>query len=156
MSNDLAEWVQAASQHEAACAAVHALYDRLGELIAARKPICTASGECCRFDAYGHRLYVTTLELGTFVRDLALQDRPAKNRLSLPQSSDGCAYQIDGLCSVHAIRPFGCRIFFCDPTATAWQQELYEKFHAELRQLHGTFGVRYAYVEWRAGLREQG
>jgi Fe-S-cluster containining protein len=59
---------------------------------------------------------------------------------------------VDNLCSVHPIRPFGCRIFFCDPTATDWQQQQYERFHAELKQLHERFGVAYYYVEWRQGI----
>jgi hypothetical protein len=56
------------------------------------------------------------------------------------------------LCGVHAIRPFGCRIFFCDPTAGDWQQQQYELFHAELKKLHERFDVPYFYVEWRFAL----
>ena len=62
----------------------------------------------------------------------------------------GCPFQVDRLCSVHAIRPFGCRIFFCDPTSQQWQNERYELFHAELKRLHEGLGVPYFYVEWRA------
>jgi Fe-S-cluster containining protein len=64
--------------------------------------------------------------------------------------------QIDGLCSVHPIRPFGCRIFFCDPTAGDWQQQQYELFHAELKQLHDQFEIPYLYLEWRTALRSLG
>jgi Fe-S-cluster containining protein len=67
-------------------------------------------------------------------------------------AGDGCPLQKENLCSVHAIRPFGCRIFFCDTTATQWQQERYELFHAELKQLHERFDVPYFYVEWRSAL----
>ena len=34
--------------------------------IAARKPVCRASGRCCQFEKYGHRLYVTTAEVMHF------------------------------------------------------------------------------------------
>jgi hypothetical protein len=54
---------------------------------------------------------------------------------------------------VHRIRPFGCRIFFCDPTAQEWQSERYEVFHAELKRLHEALGVPYFYIEWREALR---
>jgi len=64
----------------------------------------------------------------------------------------GCPYQISGLCDVHPIRPFGCRIFFCDSTSTDWQHEQYERFHAELKALHETLGVPYFYLEWREAL----
>ncbi len=66
---------------------------------------------------------------------------------------DSCRFQVQGLCSVHAIRPFGCRIFYCDPTAEQWQQEQYERLHAQLKQAHERLGVQYWYVEWRTALR---
>jgi Fe-S-cluster containining protein len=173
--------VISASRCDSALSAVRDLYARLQLEIDRRKPICVASGKCCHFDAYGHRLFITTLELATFVRDYSeagfnspgreAGDRPADDAtcssipglpawavkdktMSLPllHNSDGCPFQIDKLCSVHAIRPFGCRIFFCDPTATQWQEHQYELFHAELKQLHETFGVPYSYVEWRQAL----
>jgi hypothetical protein len=56
------------------------------------------------------------------------------------------------MCGVHTIRPFGCRIFFCDPTAAQWQEEKYEQFHGEIKELHERFGIKYFYVEWRQGL----
>ena len=68
----------------------------------------------------------------------------------------GCPFQLDGLCSVHTIRPFGCRVFFCDETATDWQHEQYERFHSQIKRLHEQFDVPYVYIEWRAALRELG
>ncbi len=34
--------------------------------VAGRRPVCRASGRCCKFEAYGHRLYVTGVELEFF------------------------------------------------------------------------------------------
>ena len=68
----------------------------------------------------------------------------------------GCPFQQNKLCSVHGIRPFGCRIFFCDPTATDWQNAQYERFHADLKRLHEQLGVPYQYVEWRQALSALG
>jgi Fe-S-cluster containining protein len=141
-------------------AAVEALYAQLAQDIAARKPRCDASGKCCHFDAYGHRLYITTAELATFVHSVQhhpvapTPPPPPPTHLAIlnPQSG-GCPYQVDNLCSVHPIRPFGCRIFFCDPSATAWQQDRYEHYHAQIKRLHAQFDVPYYYVEWRAALR---
>jgi Fe-S-cluster containining protein len=65
----------------------------------------------------------------------------------------GCPFQANKLCGVHPFRPFGCRMFFCDPTSTQWQNDHYERFHANLKRLHETLGVPYAYVEWRQALQ---
>lgn len=143
-----------------ALAAVEAVYTDLAADTAARKPRCDASGRCCNFDGFGHRLYVTTLELIAFSARLTpssaglSQPRPGAAPTSLPMLTlpPACPYQIDRLCSVHSIRPFGCRIYFCDPTATEWQNERYEQYHAELKAAHTRLDIRYFYVEWRQAL----
>lgn len=132
--------------------AVYGVYQRVQALVDQHKPRCVASGECCRFDAYGHRLYVTTLELIVFTNQLAIHPAPAPALLPV-LASGACQFQMDGLCGAHTIRPFGCRMFYCDPTTTAWQQDAYEAFHAELKALHERFDVPYFYVEWRDALR---
>ena len=119
----------------------------------ARRPVCVMSGRCCRFEEYGHRLYVTTLELAAFVRGLRRHREDANEAVDASRQA-GCPFQVSGLCSVHAIRPFGCRMFFCDATSTQWQNELYERFHAELKGLHERLAVPYFYVEWRQALGE--
>jgi hypothetical protein len=50
---------------------------------------------------------------------------------------------------VHAIRPLGCRIYFCDRSAQDWQHELSERLIADIRGLHDRHGVEYRYAEWR-------
>jgi Fe-S-cluster containining protein len=190
MIDGLKDAVESARERADACASVREIYSRLQVEIDRRKPVCVASGKCCHFESYGHRLYVTTLELATFALDRMayFPSMPGENSslrsstfdvqrstLELERTSnverrtsnvqvksllpvyrerepDGCPLQIGKLCGVHAIRPFGCRIFFCDPTATAWQQEQYELFHQELKQQHQRFDVPYFYVEWRAAL----
>ncbi len=139
--------VAAAAARPDGAAAVADVYARVTAAVDARRPACAASGKCCHFDAYGHDLFVTTLELAAFVRQL--QATPAPN-------PGGCPFQVARLCGVHAIRPFGCRLFYCDPTAQQWQQDLYERLHAELRSLHERLGVDYFYVEWRRALAALG
>jgi Fe-S-cluster containining protein len=131
-------------------AAVRGIYADVQTATDTRKPICSASGKCCRFEAYGHRLYVTTIELAAFVAELSPRGQ------GRAWDGTGCPYQVDGLCSVHAIRPFGCRIFFCDPSAAQWQNEQYEAFHARIKRAHEDLNVPYRYVEWRAALAELG
>ncbi len=166
-AKDLAGAVQKAVGRADVRAAVEEIYRRLQLETDQRKPKCNASGRCCRFEEYGHRLFVTTIELATFLLALREGEAPAEpssgrpgarlgGSLALPLVTSGCPYQVDGFCSVHSIRPFGCRIFFCDPTAQDWQNERYELFHAELMRLHDRFGIPYFYVEWREALRALG
>jgi len=102
--------------------------------IAARKPVCLASGRCCKFETYGHRLYVTTAELVHFAERLevgTVKKEGVARRIRLPvlagiasaermarvsteideqieHPGDGCPYQIEGLCTARDARPLGC------------------------------------------------
>jgi len=138
--------VWSASRRTDARDAVEQLYLRVEREIDLRRPVCLASGRCCHFEQFGHRLYVTTLELAKFLHDLPV------DRRALCWDGSGCPFQRDKLCTVHAIRPFGCRIFFCDASSTSWQNAVYERFHRELKSLHDQLDVPYFYVEWRQAL----
>jgi Fe-S-cluster containining protein len=98
-------------------------------------------------------MYVSTIELARFVADL---ESAAVTPDHTVWDGTGCPFQVGGLCGVHAVRPLGCRTFYCDPTSTEWQNALYERHHAELRTLHDVLGVPYRYVEWRQALLELG
>jgi Fe-S-cluster containining protein len=161
MNTTFAESVHHASTRPEVHTAIRALYQSLQSQIDIRRPLCQTSGRCCRFDEFGHRLYVTTAEMATFLHDLPPEPKApanppldhARHRLAVLPS---CRYQLDGLCSVHAIRPFGCRIFFCDASSIAWQHEQYEIFHNRLKLLHQDFKIEYFYVEWREALAAVG
>jgi Fe-S-cluster containining protein len=134
--------------------AVASLYGDVQREVEQARPRCDVSGRCCRFEEFGHRLFVTTIELAAFWYQLETADRsPASDAA---WDGTGCPFQVSGLCGVHSIRPFGCRIFFCDPASEGWQREQYERFHARLKRLHEELGVPYAYVEWRQALRAIG
>lgn len=151
MEQELRNAVEEAAQRADVIEVVRGIYRGLQAEIDRRRPVCVVSGRCCRFEEYGHRLYVTTLELAAFVKGLADLSRTGEP-VSRSTDPGGCPFQIKKLCGVHAIRPFGCRMFFCDASATDWQHEQYEKFHARLRSLHEELGVPYFYIEWRAAL----
>jgi Fe-S-cluster containining protein len=141
---------------------LEAIYADAATAIAARGPACWASGRCCRFEAHGHRLYVTGLEAAYVA--LRLPDiagtrpgnhaEPTLRPLALEQAraAGGCPFQSGHLCGVHAIKPLGCRVYFCDRTAQAWQQDLSETLLARLRALHDEHAIEYRYAEWRAML----
>src|SRR5258705_8729319 len=68
-----AEWkrhVEVASARAEVREAVVNLYSAVQREIDARRPLCVVSGRCCRFEEYGHRLFVTTMELATFFHEL--------------------------------------------------------------------------------------
>jgi len=146
-------WRRAADD-PAVDAAIRAVYADLAEQTARRRPVCERSGRCCRFDAYGHLLYVTGLEVAWFLRQTQGHGRPRDSGgIALPQARPpGCAFQVDGLCTAHTARPLGCRVYFCQPGTEAWQQEVYELLHADLRRLHREHGLLYHYLEWRDAL----
>lgn len=145
-------WAAAAATPEID-AALRRCYDDLAADIARRSPTCWISGKCCKFHSHGHLLYVTGLEIAWTVRRL---DSSAMHRLKDfdPPGADGCPFQIDKMCSIHAIRPLGCRIYYCDPAAKEWQNPVYEMFLNRLRSLHDQQGLEYRYMEWREGLRQ--
>ena len=149
MNETLRNAVMAAAGRPEVRDAVDGVYRDVQGEVDARRPACAVSGRCCRFEEYGHRLYVTTLELAAFVGEIG-------DRTAVTWDGTGCPFQRAKLCTVHAIRPFGCRIFFCDPTSTEWQNDAYERFHTRLKGLHAELDVPYLYVEWRAALRMLG
>ena len=132
---------------------LRAIYDAISQEIERRSPTCWLSGNCCNFDSYGHRLYVTGLEVAWMMQRL---DAPGKARLQdaqLPRA-DGCPFQVEKLCSVRELRPLGCRLFYCDPSAEPWMNDVYEQFLSQLRGLHERHDVPYAYMEWRQALAD--
>jgi Fe-S-cluster containining protein len=153
-TNALYDAVRAASPRSEARTAVEQVYQDLAAQVEERRPFCIVSGRCCRFEEYGHRLYVTTLELATFLHGFDTLSKPAPLTTSIENwDGIGCPFQVAKLCGVHTLRPFGCRIYFCDATSTQWQQEAYEVFHGRLKRLHEELAVPYFYVEWRQALR---
>ncbi|MEM6333875.1 MAG: hypothetical protein AAF823_11105 [Planctomycetota bacterium] len=153
-----------------------AVHQRIADAVETRKPRCDQSGRCCRFDAFGHDLYLTGLEITAFLQDLQHQHAPqagpkrsagpgikppsaspkqSTSNLPLPQlqtTQRTCPHQTHNTCSVHPIRPAGCRIFFCEPGTQAWQQDLYEQSLNDIRQIHTQHHLPYHYMEWLAGL----
>ena len=128
-------------------AALRAIYDDLAKAVEHRGAQCWLSGRCCHFDAFGHRLYVTALEIAWVETYAGMPSTPVVR-------GEACPYQVKHQCSIHATRPLGCRIFFCQEGTEAWQQDLYETKLDALRDLHERFDIPYRYLEWLEGLEE--
>ena len=106
---------------------------------------CSASGNCCDFDAYGHRLYATTLEATYFFHHLSRDAN--RDATTCP------AWGADRLCRERAGRMLGCRTYFCGPYPRGVPEQLHPRYHARIQALHERFGVPYAYrdiVAWAA------
>lgn len=139
-------WVEAA-RDEYLCAELEAIYDEVRREVASNKPVCVASGRCCRFEEYGHRLYVTGFEAAyTLAR---LTSALTRGALDAAKEAGGCPFQVENLCTVHAIKPLGCRTYYCDETAQEWQKDLTERMLGKIRALHDRHGLEYRYGEWR-------
>ncbi len=137
--------VRAARATPAALAALRALYADVDAAVAAGGQTCRACGRCCDFDTYGHRLYLTTLELTL----LTAEPPPASAAAATPGR---CPYQQGLACTARARRALGCRVFSCDGATDAAEQALYARFHEQLCHLHAAHGVPYLYVDLPAAV----
>ena len=124
--------------------AMELLYADADRQIAEQNATCLNRGQCCEFGTFGHRLYVTALEV---VYYLAAGDPPP------PITHNACPHAQPGKCTARDRRPLGCRIFYCDPNQQSWQGPLTEKYHARLRALHQELNVPYFYADWMTVLR---
>ena len=136
----------AAARRPDVIAAMDEFYADLGRRIAARTPVCTNKGECCRFAEFGHRLYVTALEVVYYLSK-------CDGRAAPEGTQEVCPHAHEGKCHARDRRPLGCRVFYCDPAAQHWQGPMTEEMLGQLRQMHHTLGVPYFYADWLTVLR---
>ena len=134
----------ASSLDEQGAQALAELYARLDAEIAAAGASCDACGNCCDFQRAGHRLYVSTAELARLA-----SVRPAARGTCTPLH---CPYHLADACTARNRRPLGCRVHFCRPPAPQWCEQIYERYHRDIRALHEARGIPYRYVELTAAL----
>jgi len=116
-----------------ATAALDAIYAAVDHDVAARGPRCELSGRCCRFDEFGHRLFLTRLEADR----LLAQGLPVGTAVE----PGLCPFQQHLLCTARDRRPLGCRVYFCDPAYEGQAELLSEKYLAAIRRLHDEAGI---------------
>ena len=121
-------------------AELRALYDKLDAEVAALGPICKLSGRCCRFEEYGHTLFVSSSEV-----QFLLEVAPEPSR-ALDQGKT-CPWQnTSGHCTAREGRPIGCRVYYCDPTYERSAHELSERYIAQLKELTNRHGLAWNYA----------
>lgn len=125
---------------------LRALHVHIDDVTNVHRPICLASGRCCRFGEHGHLLAVTGLEALWTLQQTGRTLRADEAARALDHGA--CAFLGGNICTVHGARPTGCRTYHCDPTARAWQEPLAESVHAAVRTLHTRMGVPYLLAEW--------
>jgi Fe-S-cluster containining protein len=105
---------------------------------------CSVCGKCCNFDAYDHRLFVTSTERIYLLAKLG--------RASiLPMAGGLCPYNLRGQCTIHQHRFAGCRIFFCKSDA-AKQAELSQWASARFKAICQEYGLDYSYTDLKTAL----
>jgi Fe-S-cluster containining protein len=102
---------------------------------------CWLSGDCCDFDAAGHRLFTSEIEARRFAKgvDLAAWD-PASRR---------CPAWKDRRCTAREHRPLACRTYFCDPRFKDRVNELTERYVTRLKWLHEKHALAWDYRDLR-------
>jgi len=101
---------------------------------------CWLSGDCCDFDAAGHRLFTSEIEARRFAKgvDLAGWD-PASRR---------CPAWKNRRCTAREHRPLACRTYFCDPNFTERTRELTERYVTRLKWLHEKHRLAWDYRDF--------
>jgi hypothetical protein len=106
--------------------------------------MCSACGECCDFDAFDHRLFVTVPELMFLAANLNVDNLK-------PMIKGQCPYNIDGRCSVYEYRFAGCRIFCCNGDAD-FQSSLSEAALEKLKAICAEYEIPYCYTDLATAL----
>jgi Fe-S-cluster containining protein len=126
--------------------AVEEIYQNLDRQLDVSGQSCKACGNCCDFDSFGHRLYITTPELFYFKIKLTENHVPI-----LPMADGVCPYRKDKKCSVYLWRFSGCRIFNCTGDADL-QSRLSEETISLFKTLCLLYRLEYRYLDLKSGL----
>lgn len=114
------------------------MYNELGEELQELPARCYGCGKCCNFKENGMQLYVQKLE-----RDLIIEETGVEPFLT---EEGHCIFQENKLCTIHSIRPLGCRTYFSEAPNSVAHQDLYEKYHKKIKELGNQNQIEYQFV----------
>lgn len=119
---------------------LRAVYGELDQAVAELAPVCQLSGRCCRFEEYGHTLFLSAAEAAVLIADAPPPARPF-------DQGETCPWQDrSGRCTARDARPLGCRVYFCDPRYDAQAPVLTERFLTRLKELADRRGWPWNYA----------
>lgn len=127
---------------------LRALYWAIDASVAAHSPVCVASGRCCRFEEYGHTLFLSGPEAECLIDEAPPPCRPLDEGGSCPWQNE------KGLCTAREARPIGCRVYFCDPSFQERSHAISEQAIRALKTLCAETGVPWRYAPLHVQLRE--
>ena len=119
---------------------LRALYAELDEAVASLAPTCALSGRCCRFEEYGHTLFLSAPEAALLLSDAPRPSRPLDRGATCPWQDSA------GRCTAREARPLGCRVYFCDPAYEAEAPGLSERFIGRLKGLVRSLDLPWDYA----------
>jgi hypothetical protein len=125
---------------------VSEVYEWIGAQILEAGPLageCAGCGECCDFEAFGHKLFVTSAEV--------LRFSVAHGGAIKEMTGGRCPYNVEGRCTSYESRFAGCRIFSCEGDAD-FQSGLTEAALKKLKSLCIEYDVRYRYMDLASAL----
>ena len=105
---------------------------------------CRSCGDCCDFEGFDHRLFITPPELMYLAAKLGAENIK-------PMPGGRCPYNVDGKCTIYEYRFSGCRIFCCNGDAD-FQSRLSEEVLQKLKSICVDFQLPYRYADLAAGL----
>jgi Fe-S-cluster containining protein len=123
------------------------LYAELDEDIRRAGPVCHLSGLCCRFQEYGHTLFLSAPEAALLLADAPAPARPLDEGATCPWQD------ANGRCTARHARPLGCRTYFCDPAYQNVMPELTAAAITRLKALIDRLGLPWNYAPLHVHLR---
>ncbi len=128
-------------------AELHALYADLDAEVRRLGPVCELSGRCCRFEEYGHTLFLSAPEAALLIADAPAPSRPLDDGVSCPWQDHR------GRCTAREARPLGCRVYYCDPAFDGHAPALSEAFLGRLKAIVNRLGLDWDYAPLHRHLR---
>ncbi|WZO96612.1 hypothetical protein EP7_003614 [Isosphaeraceae bacterium EP7] len=124
------------------------IYRDLDAEIARLAPVCSLSGRCCKFEEYGHTLFVSAPEFDLLLADAPTPSRPLDGGATCPWQD------LNNRCTARDARPLGCRVYFCDPAYEPLAPDLTEAFLARIKAMVIEMGLPWNYAPLHRHLDE--
>jgi Fe-S-cluster containining protein len=118
--------------------ALEAVYRQADQRLAELSAVCRGCGRCCDFEAAGHQLWATRLEIAYMKERGGPMVHPGQGRCPW-QGPQGRCLNRDG-------RVLGCRVFFCRLDEEVRSAE-YELLLSRLREIHDALELDWRYVD---------